>query len=100
MLYDCFFKIIKDRLSKVSHNPNGQLDQLMFPDDALCYLIKPQSKESLKSLELRRAAWLEDYLYLPSHITFNAREAIIKKYGEQALYIEKDVSEFKVMNDY
>jgi len=71
ILYDCFFKIIKNRLSTLQQNHKGQIDELMYAEDSINYLIAPQSKSSLKSLELKRAAWLEDYLYLPSHITFN-----------------------------
>ena len=51
-----------------------------------------RDKNSLKSLQLKRAAWLEDYLYLPSHITFNQRAEVLRKYGPQSIMIEKDVS--------
>ena len=71
MMYDCFFKIIRDRLSMLQRNYKGQIDELMYSEDAMAYLMKPQSPKSLRDLRLKRAAWLEDYLYLPSHVTFN-----------------------------
>ena len=68
----------------------------MYAEDALCYLIKKPNKKQLKDLELKRASWLEDYLYLPSHITFNQRAEILSKYGSPALHIEKDVSSYLI----
>ena len=76
----------------MQQNQKGQIDELMYPEDSLRYLLEPQSKQTIFNLNKRRAEWLEDYLYLPSHVTFNQREEIIRKHGANALYIEKDVS--------
>ena len=64
----------------------------MYEEDSLCYLLNPQNKEQRQTTKNRREGWLEDHLYLPSHITFNQREEILQKYGKQALVVEKDVS--------
>ena len=76
----------------MQQNQKGQIDELMYQEDSLCYLLEPQSKQSISSLNKRRAEWLEDHLYLPSHITFNQREEKIHPHGQNALSIEKDVS--------
>ena len=83
-------------MAHLQHNHKGQIDELMYAEDSLCYLIKPNSKKKIKDIETKRAAWLEDYLYLPSHITFNQRAEILRKYGNQALVVEKDVSASKL----
>ena len=67
-LYDCFFKIIKSRLARLKHNEKGQIDELMYPEDSLMYLRDPETKTDVNK---QRSKWLEDHLYLPSHITSN-----------------------------
>ena len=64
----------------------------MYQEDSLSYLLAPQSKQTMHNLERRRAEWLEDYLYLPSHINFDQREEMILKHGKSALLVDKDVS--------
>ena len=64
----------------------------MYNEDSFASSVRPVSKESLRSISLNRAAWLEDYLYLPSHITYSKRAEIKRKYGDAAFNIEKDVS--------
>ncbi len=64
----------------------------MYAEDDLSLLMKHQSKESLKAQAAKRAKWLEEYLYLPSHITDNSRKEAFKKYGPDAILVQKDVS--------
>ena len=78
----------------MSQNYQGGFDELMYKEDSVIYgMIKlPPSKNDIKNINKRRGEWLEDFLYLPSHVTSNKRKDILKKYGQEALFIEKDVS--------
>ena len=45
LLYDCFFKIIKERLSTFQHNEKGQIDELMYKESSVRYLLDPKKSQ-------------------------------------------------------
>ena len=92
LLYDCFFKIIKDRLGNHLHNDDGSIDRLAYGEDSVRYLVEPKTKKSKIKLADQRLQWLEDHLYLPSHVTNAQREKIMDSYGLKTKIVEKDVS--------
>ena len=68
-LYDCFFKIIKDRLARYKHKPDGRIDELMYSEDNLCYLFKPNDQERRRSLRKDQDKFIWEHLYMPNTST-------------------------------
>ena len=58
LLYDCFFKIIKDRLGKHLHSTDGQIDRLAYGEDSIRYLVEPATKGSKIQLGNQKEQWL------------------------------------------
>lgn len=51
-----------------------------------------QQVRAFASLSANRCESLEDYLYLPSNLTVNRKQEIIRKFGDDAFRVDKDVS--------
>lgn len=55
------------------------------------------SKETLSTLYSKREMSLEEYIYLPSHLTVNRRQEMEKKYG--AALLQRVDREFELLAD-
>ena len=106
MFYDVFFKIIKDRESRrvkacVNRGNKNQQERSAEPalrrtDDRPADLRETIEKFGDAPvggmLNLVRGMTVDDFLYFPSTTTANRREEIIRKFGDQILKLDKDVS--------
>ena len=98
VLYDTFFNIFKERQERAS----GKYDQFFksnlstetFIQDTIDKKIAmfARSNSLLGSLYSQNQLSLDDYLYLPSHLTVNRKEEMEKKYGKSLFRIDKEVS--------
>ena len=79
LLYDCFFQIFKDRQARALP---------LFSDEDHTHAIPVEDKERRIQFYMNKILTIEDYLYLPSHVTSSRREEMLKKHGKLILQIE------------
>ena len=108
--YDCFFTIFKERFKRQFKGGGAELFQKSAQDQSevdphrrihnyaeFMAMSMGSSKETLSTLYSKREMSLEEYIYLPSHLTVNRRQEMEKKYG--AALLQRVDREFELLAD-